>query len=231
MSSACIGRGDAFRRVACARNGNRADGRCAAPKVAERQDDRACRRKLHGKCHASRAKASHPCRISDGKGLRAERNRLGGAVAAPRRCATRKRRVPAQAKGLQGRCRRVGKRWVRTLHAEGNRLLHCRRSARHPVRHDCRDWIRQTGKKRRGIRRACKPQRRGIPRCLRQPHAGTAAGKHEKGSLAADKGGATREHDNWQGAIAEHAFGGIVDAALPEQRNLRHLFRNSAHLP
>ena len=153
----------------------RADQARPAPKDVGRKDHRAGRRKLHGEHHAPGAEALDPFGIPVGEGAAAGRHRFGRAVPAAGRGPPAEGRVPGQAEGAPRGRRGVRQRRMRTLHAEGNRIVHRRRGARPAFRDDRRARLRQAGQSRGTGRGAGDSARGGVPGGVRLAHLRTRA--------------------------------------------------------
>ena len=164
MPASRLARGGRVRRAFACSGDCRRDGEAgSAPQVARGEDDSSRRRKLHGVRHAQRTQAPHSEGMPDCEGLPAERDWLGGCLSAPRRRPPREGRVPAEAQGAKGGRGGCGQRRMRTLHAEGDGLVHRGGSPRHSVRNGCGSGIRQAGEvNRTGVRRS-RAARRRVP--------------------------------------------------------------------
>ena len=172
MPASRLVRGGRVRRAFAGSGDCRRDGEAgAAPQVARGEDDRPRRRKLHGVRHAQRTQEPHSEGIPDGEGLSPERDWLRGGVSASRRRSPREGRVPAEAEGAQGGRGDLRQRRLRTLHAEGDGLVHRGGSPRDPVRNGRGAGLCQPGEVSGAHVRRSRPARRRVPRLVRVAYA------------------------------------------------------------
>ncbi len=113
-------------------SGGGADRPGAASRHAGRKDDRDRGRQFHGERDASGAPPAPSRRVPHGENVRLFRNRIGRSVSEAGRRAAGEGPVPAQTARARRRRRDVRQRRMRSLHTEGDGIVHRRRGGRRP---------------------------------------------------------------------------------------------------